>query len=175
MPTVDLQIFNLINENQKYVPKETIVQQHLDSHYFQFLQIYTDGSKDPETGRTSAAMYIPQFKYKSAKRTVNNISVYAAEMIAIQIALQWVEEIQPTTVVICSDSYSALTSILSGKSESRQDILLEVLQSLYRIWKLRIIATFLWVPAHVGVEGNEEVDKIVKQALNTQILTYIYP
>ncbi len=98
MPTVDLQIFNLINENQKYVPKETIVQQHFDSHYFQFLQMYTDGSKDPETGRTSAAMYIPHFKYKSEKRTANNISVYAAEMIAIQIALQWVEEIQPTTV-----------------------------------------------------------------------------
>lgn len=75
------------------------------------------------------------------------------------------EEIPPTTVIICSDSYSALTSILSGKSESRQDILLEVLQSLYRIRQLRIIVEFLWVPAHVGVEGNEEVDKIVKQAL----------
>jgi len=110
-------------------------------------------------------MYIPHFKYKSAKRTSDNISVYAAEMIAIQIALQWVEEIQPTTVVICSDSYSALKSILSGKSESRQDILIEVLQSLYRICQLRIIAEFLWVPAHVGVEGNEEVDKIVKPAL----------
>ncbi len=77
--------------------------------------------------------------------------------------------------VICSDSYSALTSILSGKSESRQDILLKVLQSLYRIWQLRIIAELLWVPAHVGVEGNEEVDKIVKQALkhtNIDIHTY---
>lgn len=67
MPTADLQIFKLINENQKYGPKETIVKQHLE--------IYTNGSKDPETGRTGAAMYIPDFKYKSATRTANSILV----------------------------------------------------------------------------------------------------
>jgi len=42
---------------------------------------------------------------------------------------------------------------------SRQDILYEVLQNLYRIYRIGVIS-FLWVPAHVGVEDNEEVDQL---------------
>ncbi len=49
---------------------------------------------------------------------------------------------------------AALTILLSGKSEARQDLVFEVLQSLLRIRQLRIEVNFLWVPAHVGVNGN---------------------
>ncbi len=82
-------------------------------------------------------------------------------MVAILIALQRVEEVKPSAVAICSDSFSVLNSLISGKSDSRQDILIEILQNLYRICHLRLSADFLWVPAHVGVEGNEDVDKII--------------
>jgi len=37
-------------------------------------------------------------------------------MIGILMALHWVENVHPMDVVICSDSYSALMSINSGKS-----------------------------------------------------------
>ncbi len=111
-------------------------------------------------------MFIPLYKYRDGKIIINDISVYTAEMVAILIALKWVEEVKPSAVVICSDSFSILNSSISGKSDSRQDILIEILQNLYRICQLRLSAVFfLWVPAHVGVEGNHDLDKIAKQAL----------
>ncbi len=83
-------------------------------------------------------------------------------MIAILLALQWVEEINIPGVVICSDSFSAISSLKSGKSSTRQDILSDILQSLFRI-QTKTVISFIWIPAHIGIEGNEVVDQIAKK------------
>ncbi len=61
---MDLQIFKTIKDKQNQVPKAIVMQKHLESEYFHYLQIFTDGSKDPVTGRTAAAMFIPLYKYR---------------------------------------------------------------------------------------------------------------
>ncbi len=57
------------------------------------------------------------------KMITDNLSVYTAEIIAM-LAVQWVEYLYHKNVVICSDSYSVLTSIMYGKSTLREEILL---------------------------------------------------
>ncbi len=42
---------------------------------------------------------------------MDGTSVYTAEMVAIQMALSWVEEVMPNKVVICSDSMASLISL----------------------------------------------------------------
>ncbi len=101
-----------------------------------------------------------------SKRTSDHISVFTAELIAILLALQWIEVIQPTKAVICTDSLSALNSLSSGKSLARQDMINEVMQSLFRIRQYGLLVNFVWVPSHMGVKGNEEADHLGKQALN---------
>ncbi|XP_038157609.1 uncharacterized protein LOC119794224, partial [Cyprinodon tularosa] len=167
-PVIDLQIQKIMNNWGKNTPTDIIVQQHLSKEYYSVLQVYTDGSKEPESGRTAAAVYIPTFKIKIAKRISNHVSVFTTEVLAIILALQWIEEVQPLRTVICTDSMATLNSLLSGKSETRQDLIFEVLQSLFRIRQLKILVYFLWVPAHVGVDGNEKADKLAKKALNHQ-------
>ncbi len=43
---------------------------------------------------------------------------------------------------------------------------MEVYLSLYRLKEAGIMVYFCWVPAHVGVSGNEVADKLAKKALD---------
>ncbi len=167
MPVVDFQVLVSINDKNRqksYIKKEM----YISNSY-----IYTDGSKDPETGHTAATMYVPRFRYRIAKRTSNHLSVYTTEMIAILLALQWVEEINIPGVVICSDSFAALSSLKSGKSSTRQEFLSDILQSLFRI-QTKTVISFIWIPAHIGI-GNEVVDQIAKKTLKHPDIEFNVP
>lgn len=108
---------------------------------------------------------IPKFKICKRGRLNNNFVVYTAELVAILIAHSWVESNMPRNeVVIASDFSSALISIQNIMSQSRQDIVLDIVQLLNRLWNSGIKVTFLWVPAHLGVKGNELADMNAKKA-----------
>lgn len=99
------------------------------------------------------------------RRTSDGIEVYTVKMVAILVALKWMEITFQEKTVICSNSASVLVSITSSHSDSSQDILYEVLQLLTKIHNKGDQITFLWVPAHVGVGGNKNGDQLVKEAL----------
>ncbi len=106
----------------------------------------------------------PHFEYCAVKRLSNDVSVFTTEMIASLMAMQQVEEMYHISVVVCSDSYSVLNSLNSGKSAARQDSM-KLYNNLNRVNQTGVRVEFLWVPAHVGVEGNEEVYTLAKSAL----------
>ncbi len=56
-PQVDFHLQYMV-KNEKTISKEVIVQQYLDLNYSSMLHIFTDGSKDPTSGNTAAAVYI---------------------------------------------------------------------------------------------------------------------
>ncbi len=78
------------------------------------------------------------------------------------------EKTEIVKVVICSDSASVLVSLISFHSKSQQDILYEILYSVTRITNQGGQVKFVWVPAHLGVKGNEKVDKVAKKALKKE-------
>ncbi len=53
-------------------------------------------------------------------------------------------------------------------SKARQDILYEVLQLNTRLSHMRCQVKFLWVPAHVGITGNEMADRLAKRTLTKE-------
>ena len=75
------------------------------------------------------------------------------------------EEVKPSKVVICSDSAAALQSIKTGQTV-REDLIIKIYMLLLNLQQLRIDVHFCWIPAHVGIEGNEIADKLAKSALN---------
>lgn len=103
--------------------------------YSEYIQIYTDGATNPETEVTGLGVVVPDKGSGISRRTSNKLAVYTVEMLAVLIALCWVEHMGQDKVLICSDSSSVLASLRSFHSKSRQDILYEVLQSVTRIVK----------------------------------------
>ncbi len=96
-----------------------VVEDRLQTVYQAFVPVNTDGSKDPNTGRTGFAFSIPSLNISVNRRTSDNLSIYTVEMMAIATALQWIEETQIKKVIICTDSCSSLTSLKSFTSHSR--------------------------------------------------------
>ena len=97
-----------------------------------------------------------------------DLTVYTAEHIAIQKALQWIlENNLDFKTSILTDSLSAIQSIQSGKSKTRQDILDHVLYRIHCIIKRGLILDIDWVPSHCNIQENELADAAAKSALNT--------
>lgn len=140
---------------------------YIRNSYNNYLRIYTDGSKSKQEC-VGVGIHIPEFKINMSKRLSDQLSVYTAEIVAVIIALQWVEEVRPDRVVICTDSLSVIKSIQSMES-AREDLLLELNHSLLRLHRGGIDVQFCWVPAHEGVKGNESADKLAKDALQKEI------
>ena len=109
-----------------------LVDNYIGRSFYAFLPLFTDGSKEPDSGCTGAGVYIPEFDVQICKRLTDELSVYSVEMLSIVVAVQWVEDVQPVRIVVCSDSLSVLSSLSSSKS-NRSDLLLEALTLLWRI------------------------------------------
>ena len=51
---------------------------------------------------------------------------------------------------------------------SRDDLILEIKYLLANIRNLGIVVQFCWVPAHIGIKGNEMADTIAKKTLEKE-------
>jgi len=104
LPIVDLEISKILKQYKEYGVINDVVKQYLGINYNNSIQIFTDGSKDPSTGKTGAAVYVPHFQKSILKRTSDHLAVYTVELLAILLALTWIEEVGHNQYVICSDS-----------------------------------------------------------------------
>ena len=128
--------------------------------YKYHVRIYTDGSKS-DSG-CGCAMFVENDKTTRTISLPKTSSALSAELIAILQSLHWARDNNKNKLAIFSDSLSGLQAIKNGKLDNSivNDILLihKVLATNgYRI-------TFIWIPAHVGVPGNEHADRLAKRA-----------
>ena len=167
-PEIDLSLLEAIKTRDS-ISCSDMVKGRLGNTWEQHLQIFTDGAKDPKSGKAGFGYIVPSLGISECKRLSEGVSVFTTELLAIIWALKWVEEVKPGQVVICSDSASVLMAMGEGKLGARSDLMVELLVMLFKIEKAGGDIGFLWVPAHVGVEGNEMADRVAKKALTREV------
>ena len=88
----------------------------------------------------------------------NNCSIYKAELLAINYALDEIIEMNETKVAIITDSLSAFNVL---KKPTTNGLIESIRLKLIRINRTKLIR-LAWTRAHVGNVGNESADSLAK-------------
>jgi len=137
--------------------------------YGRHLQVFTDASKT-DNGKIAAAYCIPGLDIEYSCRLPDELTIFSGELTAIKLSLVWIKQNYERfehrkNVAIFSDSLSTLTAIKTGKSFCRPKMLDEILQLINDI---QVDVHLVWVPSHLGIEGNEKADRLAQNATNNK-------
>ena len=165
-PNVNTQLTNIItkDDNPALIKSEFNIMR--DTQYKNFLCIYTDGSKDPVSMNSSCAYVIPELKIFKGFKLPKHVSIFGCELMAIYLSLSWLEEFQPTNVVIFVDSLSALQSLQSNIFKINNLLIYDICFLYSKLYYMGMNIVLTWTPSHSGILGNDLADKIAKCALS---------
>lgn len=71
--------------------------------------------------QVSIAFVVPELQFVLNERIKHSLAVCTDELLAIYMALNWVQDVRPSKALIASDCRSALASIKHKQSENRED------------------------------------------------------
>uniref|UniRef100_A0A6P7GJN0 Uncharacterized protein LOC114337672 n=1 Tax=Diabrotica virgifera virgifera TaxID=50390 RepID=A0A6P7GJN0_DIAVI len=115
-------------------------------------------------------MYVQNTHQHNNYKLSSISSIFTAEIIAIEKALEWIKENNIEKAVIITDSRSAIYAIQNTDFNSyKSKILCNIKNNLSKVE-----VVFIWAKGHAGILGNEKVDELAKDAIkNGEILTQI--
>ena len=137
---------------QQYVAHRNSFSYLKQNLYRDFNQIYTDGSKSQDG--VGAAFVTNNLTRKAS--LPREASVYSAEVHAIHMATEYIETSPCRKFVIFSDSLSAIKSM--NNPYNRHPIVRRLLHRFHDLKVRGKVVELCWIPSHVGIQGNEEVD-----------------
>ena len=130
--------------------------------------MYTDGSKDGNAVG-SAAVYRDRI---SKCRLPDKSSIFSAEIKAIDLALNLVEQSRSNRCIIFSDSLSVSQALFNQKFEN--PLICDLLERISQILASKG-PVFCWLPSHVGIRSNDLADKSAKSELSLPISDFKVP
>jgi len=118
------------------------------------------------TEKSRLLICIPGLDIEYSCRLPDELTIFSAEFTAIKLSLVRIKQNYERfehrkNIAIFSDSLSTLTAIKTGKSFCRPKMLHEILQLINDI---HVDVHLVWVPSHLGIEGNEKADRLTQNA-----------
>ncbi|GFW69753.1 RNase H domain-containing protein [Trichonephila clavipes] len=137
------------------------------SQYSGYSAIYTDGSK--RAGYVGCGVVIEDIMYGYR---LNTCRVLIAEAVVIYRALQLIGSNMFRKYCIYTDSMSVLEA-LKNSNDWCHSVVCNILDFTSRLYSKEFDIVFFWVPIHVGIIGNEQVDSTAGSA--TILLPLVVP
>lgn len=133
---------------------------HINTRYENRVRVFTGGSADEKTKTATAACHIPELNVNWSAKIDHFCS--SAELAGITEALWKLAQLPVADAVILADSRAAIqrlrlpqhTDASTKEARGLAEILINRGQQV-ALW---------WVPAHVGLRGNERADRLAKEA-----------
>ena len=131
---------------------------------------FTDGSVHPDT--THAACSVVTTDHTASYRLSDGASTLQTEMAAILKALQFaVDGNGDKHVAIFTDSLAAVKILQHIQTEDNRYLLTSILASAQRLRLQGRAVELVWLPSHIGVDGNERADMAANDGL---MLPHVY-
>ena len=141
----------------------------MQSRYKNYQQIYTDGSK--EDSKVGCAVISDN--HSNMQRIPDDSSIFTAEAKAIDLALDFISTCDANNkFIIFSDSLSVLKAMNHTSSKNPQ--IQKLLEKCHELLAYKEIA-LCWIPSHIGIQGNEMVDKQAKTSLSLEPTSFKIP
>ena len=143
--------------------------------YSGYVEIFTDGSKENSSQKTSGSMYAPAENLAKTWRLPDNSSITSAELFALKMAIKHAQQGNQNTVIY-TDSQAATKILCTSKPKSNRRITFDIQRDLYEHNSNNAHKIHLqWIPSHKKIEGNEVADTIAKQGINLNEITFNTP
>ena len=143
---------------------------YISETFHAYDQFYVDGSVEPESGKAAAAyiLHRKDNKISDAFRVSDHVSSTQAELAAIHQSLICIESnpSAQTQYVIHCDSQPAIQGLQRTKIDpldKQVKVIIDLAEKL--VTSKGIQVTLHWIPSHIGIPGNEEVDTLAKLGL----------
>lgn len=178
-PEVDLHLVGKINKNDEGKQNLIIAQSFINNNYGDLTHIYTDGSKDTDKQLAGAGMIVytanGQIKQRHKYKLDARLSIFTCELIAIHAALLLIKRNKIKNAALFTDSLSSLQALTSGQTKTRPDKVDSILSLIGILKRENYKIVLVWIPSHIGIEGNEMADKLAKTGSETGEITKTLP
>ena len=137
--------------------------------------VYTDGSAVDSVRLGGAGMVATRGDVENPEvieermRVAGGItSSYQAELFALWEAMLWLTENRTMwqSALVVSDSQSGLKALRNAGSSRGEELLMKIVAAGRMLGADGKLLTFVWVPGHCGLAGNEWADEVAKRAVS---------